>query len=283
MPGTLYVVATPIGNLEDITMRALRILREVDLICAEDTRVTRKLLSRYDIHTPLTSWHRHTRDEKTRTLGEMLSAGKNLAVVSDAGMPGISDPGAELISEAIRVGASITPIPGPSAALSALVVSGLSTARFCFEGFPPRPRSARRAFFDRLASEERTIVLYESPKRCAETLRDLLSALGDRPIAIARELTKAFEEVYRGALSEAVRQVEQNPPRGEITLVVSGVARTRPEKSSSEPADIEAALDQALRAGRSQRDAIDEVAARTGIRRRDVYRLATGRRRISPP
>jgi len=278
MPGTLYVVATPIGNLEDITLRALRILREVDLICAEDTRLTRKLLSRYDIHTPLTSWHRHTRDEKTRSLAEMLGAGGNLALVSDAGLPGISDPGAELISEALRVGATVTLAPGPSASLAALVVSGLPMARFCFEGFPPRPRSARQVFFARLASEERTIVLYESPRRCAETLRDLYAALGDRRVAVARELTKAFEEVFRGTLAEAAARYEASPPRGEITIVVAG---GRPPATDAPPnpvaADIERALDEAMRAGRSLRDAVDTVAARYALRRRDVYRIATHR------
>ncbi len=278
-PGALYVVATPIGNLEDISMRALRVLKEADLICAEDTRVTRKLLSRYDIHTPLTSWHRHTKDQKTQALADLLTQGKSLALVSDAGMPGISDPGVELIAEAIRVGAAVVPVPGPSASLAALVVSGLPTARFAFDGFPPRPRSARQRFFAEVARETRTVVLYESPRRAVDTLRDLHEAAGNRSVAVARELTKSFEEVFRGTLTEAIAHFDANPPRGEITIVVQGASDEPVEPPSRTPDDVGAAIDEALRSGVSVRDAVDQVAARTGMRRRDVYRIATDRQR----
>src|SRR5258706_13832333 len=181
MPGTLYVVGTPIGNLEDISLRALRVLKEANLIAAEDTRVTRKLLSHFDIHTPLTSFHQHSRGEKAESILARLTLGENVALVSDAGMPGISDPGSELIEMAIRESITVTPIPGPNAALAALVVSGLPTAKFCFQGFPPRTKTDRRTFFADLKDDRRTIVLYESPGRALATLNELYATLGNRP------------------------------------------------------------------------------------------------------
>src|SRR5258708_31120248 len=184
MPGTLYVVGTPIGNLEDISLRALRILKEVSLIAAEDTRVTRKLLSHYDIHTPLTSFHQHTRGEKAESIVSRLALGESIALVSAAGMPGISDPGSNLIEMPIRSSITVTPIPGANAALAALVVSGLPTAKFCFHGFPPRTKTDRRTFFADLKVERRTMILYESPGRALATVKELYSALGNRPIAI---------------------------------------------------------------------------------------------------
>lgn len=275
MPGVLYVVSTPIGNLEDITLRALRILKEVSIIAAEDTRVTRKLLSHYDIHTPLTSFHEHSRGEKADALVQRLVAGESIAVVSDAGTPLVSDPGADLVTLALERGVSVVPAPGASAALAALVVSGLSAGRFAFDGFPPRPKADRRAFFDGLREERRTIVLYEAPTRVLQTLEELYAALGDRPIAVARELTKLFEEVYRGTLAGAVANLRERRPRGEYVLVVGGAATAPPPALSAAEVDASAALDAALRAelaaGATPRDAVRTIARALGLPRRYVY------------
>ncbi len=275
MPGTLYVVGTPIGNLEDISLRALRILREVDLIAAEDTRVTRKLLSHYDIHSPLTSYHQHSRGEKVDSLINRLVSGQAVALVSDAGTPGISDPGADLIRRALDAGVSVIPIPGPNAALAALVASGLPTGRFAFEGFPPRTKTDRREFFLGLRDEQRTVILYESAQRIAGTLADLYSVIGDRPVALARELTKKFEDVYRGRLSGALDHCDVHKPRGEFTIVVGP-----PERSTeTHVTDPRAALRSALDTGASPRDAVQQVAAALNLPRRTVYRAMLELRR----
>lgn len=270
MPGTLYIVSTPIGNLEDITLRALRILRECDLIAAEDTRVTRKLLSHFDIHTPLTSYHHHTKEDKTVTILSRLDEGASVSLVSDAGTPGISDPGADLIVRAIGAGVTIVPIPGASAALSSLVASGLPTSRFCFDGFPPRTKTDRREFFRSLESERRTIILYEAPTRLLHTLQDLLEHLSDRKVAIAREVTKRFEEVFRGRLSESIAHFRANAPRGEFTLIVHG-ATERVATPEPPAEDVEASLRRALSDGLSGRDAVQLVAANLKLPRRQVY------------
>jgi 16S rRNA (cytidine1402-2'-O)-methyltransferase len=287
MPGTLYVVSTPIGNLEDITLRALRILREADLIAAEDTRVTRKLLSHYDIHTPLTSYHQHTREDKEAGLIRKLLDGKSIALVSDAGTPGISDPGADLITGAIAEGIQVTPIPGAGAAISALVVSGLSASRFAFEGFPPRTKSDRREFFASLESERRSIILYEAPGRVVETLQDLHRALGERPVAVARELTKMFEEVYRGTMSGAIGHYKETRPRGEFVIVLGGAATVPSmESAESDSESVRHALQAALDSGLSSRDAVHQVAARLKLPRRYVYSLLlemTGRQQPPTP
>lgn len=271
MPGTLYVLATPIGNLEDITLRALRLLKEVRLVAAEDTRVTRKLLSHYDIHTPLTSYHQHTRGEKAETIVARLLEGEDIALVSDAGLPGISDPGSDLVALALAQGITVTPVPGANAALSALVVSGLSTGRFAFEGFPPRGKTDRREFFLSLRDEPRTLVLYEAPGRLLETLEDLLAMLGDRSVAVARELTKLYEEVYRGTLTGAVRQFSIQKPRGEFTLVVGGAASAPASDTELAPDAVRTALQAALDAGATSRDAVQEVSVRLHLPRRFVY------------
>jgi 16S rRNA (cytidine1402-2'-O)-methyltransferase len=272
MPGTLYVVATPIGNLEDITLRALRVLKEVDLIAAEDTRITRKLLSHYDIHTPLTSCHQHTREAKTAALAERLAAGENIALVCDAGTPAISDPGADLIARAIGQGSPVVVIPGPSAVLVALVSSGLPTGRFVFEGFPPRTKSDRRSFFANLRNETRTIVLFESPSRLLHTLADIHAVLGDRPIAVARELTKQFEEVYRGTVAGALAHFQIQKPRGEFTIVLGPGEPKTPETPSPQNTPLQQALQAALESGLSHRDAVAKVTAEKGLPRRVVYR-----------
>jgi len=228
--GVIYIVSTPIGNLEDITLRALKTLRDVDLIAAEDTRRTRKLLSRFDIHTPLVSYFEHN---ELKRLDEFLShvkRGKDIALVSDAGTPGISDPGYRLIQEAIEREIPVIPIPGPSAAIAALSIAGLPTDSFAFVGFLPKKGGKRRKLLDKLGDSMWTSILYESPHRIMKTLEDLLVACGDRQIAVTRELTKAFEEVIRGTISEVIDILKGKRIKGEITLVLGGKERKRSKK-----------------------------------------------------
>ncbi|HSV74062.1 MAG TPA: 16S rRNA (cytidine(1402)-2'-O)-methyltransferase [Chthonomonadales bacterium] len=272
--GSLTVVSTPIGNLEDIGLRALRVLREADAICAEDTRVTRKLLSRYDIHTPLVSYHRHSLARRTEEVLGMLRAGKSVALVSDAGTPGISDPGADLVRLAAAEGQTVTAVPGPSAVLAALGVSGLPTGRFAFDGYPPRARSDRTAFFAGLRGEARTVVLYEAPLRVEATLRDLLEALGDREVCIGRELTKVFEDVYRGTLTGALERVRQARPRGEYTLVIAPPSACDAAAPPPPEEAVASAVRIRLQAGMSVADAAREVAAELGVPRRRAYTAA---------
>jgi len=224
-PGTLYLVGTPIGNVEDLSPRARRILGAVDLIAAEDTRHTRALLSRFDIHRPLVSYHDHNKESRTPELVSRLKEGASVAIVSDAGSPGISDPAFTLVRAAVSAEAPVVPIPGPSSALCALEVSGLPTDRFAFEGFLPRRSGRRRARIEELRGEPRTIIFFESPHRLKGAIRDLLDVLGDRPASISRELTKKFEETRRGTLASLLGWVESKPPRGEFVLVVAGRGR----------------------------------------------------------
>lgn len=267
--GTLYLVGTPIGNLEDITLRALRILREVSLIAAEDTRHTRTLLARYDIHTPTTSYFEHNKLAKLDAILAALETG-DVALVSDAGMPGISDPGYELVRAALERGFPVVPVPGPSAIVAALAASGLPTDAFVYVGFLPRKAGERRRALESLRDERRTLVLYEAPHRLLDTLADILATLGDRPVAIARELTKVHEEIWRGTVSEARAHFAEHPPRGEFTLVIGGAAE--PQTWSKE--QVRQALAQRLAEGWSARDATTDVAARSGWPKRDVYRMA---------
>jgi len=219
---TLFVVATPIGNLEDVTHRALRILSEVDLIAAEDTRRTKKLLDHYQISTPQTSYHKFNIKAKTDYLIKLIKEGQKIALVSDAGMPGISDPGYELIREAVGQGIRITPIPGPSAVITALAVSGLPTDKFIFLGFLPKKPGKRRKALKELIDFEGTIVLYESPYRLVKCLQDILATLGDRKVAAARELTKIYEEVVRGKASEVLEKFDKKAPKGEVVVLIEG-------------------------------------------------------------
>jgi 16S rRNA (cytidine1402-2'-O)-methyltransferase len=224
--GTLYVVATPIGNLEDITLRALRILKEVPLVAAEDTRVTRILFRAHDIHTPLASFHEFTSSTRRGRLVERLEDG-DVALVTDAGTPAVSDPGFPLIRDALEAGHEVVPIPGASSVLAALVASGLPTHAFCFSGFLPRTSAARRKLFAQYADSDTTLVVFESPHRVVAALKDLVASLGpERPIAVGRELTKHFEEVFRGTASGALAHFEHKAPRGEFTFVIGG--RTAP-------------------------------------------------------
>lgn len=274
--GTLYLVGTPIGNLEDITLRALRVLREVSLIAAEDTRHTRTLLARYDIHTPTTSYFEHNKLAKLDVILTALETG-DVALVSDAGMPGISDPGYELVRAALERGFSVVPVPGPSAIITALAASGLPTDAFVYIGFLPRKAGERRRALQSLRGERRTLVLYEAPHRLLDTLGDILDTLGDRPVAIARELTKVHEEIWRGTVAEARAHFAERVPRGEFTLVIGGTAE--PQAWAEE--QVRAALGQRLAEGWSARDAAADVAVRSGWRKRDVHRLAAGLARES--
>jgi 16S rRNA (cytidine1402-2'-O)-methyltransferase len=221
-PGCLYIVSTPIGNLEDITLRALRILKEVSVVAAEDTRHTQKLFNHFQIHTPLTSYHDHNKEEKTEILLQRLKEGHSLALVADAGTPGISDPGYYLINCCIQAGIPVSPIPGPAAFLAALSVSGLPTDAFLFEGFLPKKQTGRLKHLLALKEEPRTIILYESPHRLIRCLHDLYEAWGDRRAVVARELTKMYEEIVRGRLSQIIPKMEGRSIRGEITLVIEG-------------------------------------------------------------
>jgi 16S rRNA (cytidine1402-2'-O)-methyltransferase len=271
MAGTLYIVATPIGNLADISLRALSTLREVDCIAAEDTRTTHNLLQHYGIDTPATPYHQHSLARKAEKLLQSLQSGEDIAIVSDAGTPGISDPGHELITMAIANDIPVVAIPGANAIITALVVSGLPTRRFTFEGFPPRRSSERRTYFKDMVSEMRTMVFYESPHRILATLKDMKTAWGDRPVAVVREATKKFEEIHRGTITSAIDRFTEVSPRGEFTLVVGGLA------SAEEPAElstdvIDDALCELLADGISERDAVRQVSETYSIPRREIYR-----------
>lgn len=267
--GTLYVVATPIGNLEDITLRALRVLRSVRLIAAEDTRTTRKLLAHYDIKTPVTSYFEHNKLTKIDYLLDVLREG-DVAVVSEAGTPGISDPGFELIRAVIAAGYRAVPVPGPSAVIAALAVSGLPTDTFTYIGFLPRKRADRLRRIKEIAGEPRTIVVFEAPHRLIASLEDIAEVLGDRRIAIARELTKVHEEVIRGTVREAIRHFVMHPPRGEFCLVIEGA---RLERAAIDTEKVKMELATLVREGVSAKEAIARVAARLALPRREVYRL----------
>ncbi len=278
--GVLFVVATPIGNLEDMTLRAVRVLREADLIAAEDTRHTAKLLNHFGIRTPTTSFHEHNEAARTAPLVSRLVGGARIALVSDAGTPGVSDPGFRLVRAALDAHVRVEAIPGPNAALAALVCSGLPSEAFVVLGFPPSRAGAREAWFECLRPEPRTIIFYEAPHRVSACLAAALRVLGDRPVAVARELTKLHEEVLRGRLSEVVAAL--GPPRGEYTIVVGGAAGELPVGSSGQPTDsqILAAFQQETADGRPRRAAMTATARRFGIRSREAY-LAVERARSS--
>lgn len=260
------MVGTPIGNLGDVTLRALDTLRQVSLIAAEDTRTTRKLLSHYDIHTPLISYYEHNRLQRLDQILGALAEG-DVALVSESGTPSISDPGYHLVRAAIEAGFRVTPVPGPSAAIAALAASGLPTDSFTFAGFPPRQRNRRRERLERLAWLEHTLVLYEAPHRLEESLADLLDLLGDRRVCVARELTKVHEEFWRGTLEEATERF-RGQQRGEFTIVIEG----RSEETWSREAVVKALI--SLREqGLGPAEAAREVAAKAGWPRGEVYRL----------
>ena len=273
--GILYLCGTPIGNLEDITLRALRVLREADYIAAEDTRHTLKLLNHYEISKPLISYHEHNRRERGPEIIQMVEQGQKVALVSDAGMPGISDPGADLAVLALKAGIPITIVPGPSAALSALVLSGLPTERFVFEGFLPRERKERLERIRLLRQEERTIILYEAPHRLISLLNELLEGLGNRRISIVRELTKVYEEVLPMTLEEAVGYYKERTPKGEFVIIMEGVQKDSGQKDFGR-ISIEDHLKEYLRAGMSKKEAVKQVAKDRNIPKSEVYPFSVG-------
>lgn len=243
--GTLYLVATPIGNVEDLSPRAKKILGAVDLIAAEDTRHTRRLLDRFGLNRPLVSYHDHNKDARTPDLVSRLREGRSVAIVSDAGSPGISDPAFTLVRAAVQAEVPVVPIPGPSSALCALEVSGLPTDRFAFEGFLPRRSGRRRARIEQLRADPRTLIFFESPHRLQAALAELLEVLGDRQASVSRELTKKFEETRRGTLRSLSEWFEAEPPRGEFVLVVAGAPRAAGDAADEDAADEGDAADEA--------------------------------------
>ncbi len=261
----LYVVATPIGNLEDISLRALRTLREVNLIAAEDTRKTKRLLNAYDIKTPVTSYYEHNKLTKLDYILGCLAEG-DVALVSEAGMPGISDPGYELIMTASQRGLPVVPIPGPSVVITALAISGLATDRFNYLGFLPRRANERRRFLESVADEKGTLIVLEAPHRLLAALNDILLVFGDRRIAICRELTKIHEEVFRGRISQAIEHFAE--PRGEFTLVIEGKTETHKPQLTE---DIKKRLHQMRLSGLTAKEAIAGLAGETGLSRKELY------------
>lgn len=274
MAGTLYLCATPIGNLEDMTFRAVRTLKEADLIAAEDTRNSVKLLNHFEIQTPMTSYHEYNKYDKGKKLVEQLLAGKDIALITDAGTPGISDPGEELVQMCHEAGITVTAVPGAAACVTALTISGLPTRRFAFEAFLPTEKKEREAVLETLEKEQRTIVLYEAPHRLVKTLNILLERLGERRVSVCRELTKRHETVYRANLSEASAYYENNPPKGECVVVIAGKSRQeieREEKEKWADMSIEEHMEYYLRQGFDKKEAMKRTAKDRGVPKREIY------------
>lgn len=269
MFGKLYVVATPIGNLDDITLRALETLRNADLVAAEDTRHTGLLLNHFEIKVPLTSYYEHKKHEKGQYILQKLKSGQNVALVSDAGMPAISDPGEDLVRLCIENGIEVTVIPGATAFTTALVMSGLPTDSFCFEGFLEAKKTCRLLRLEELKNDKRTIVFYEAPHKLKRTLGDMLEVLGDRKISVCRELTKKYEEVIRGSLSELIDYFNIKEPRGEFVLVVEGSRALGVEQTFEQSASEH--IDNLVSEGMDKKDAIQHVARLRGLPKREVY------------
>lgn len=276
MPGKLYLCATPIGNLEDITLRVIRTLKEVDLIAAEDTRHSIKLLNHLEIKTPMTSYHEFNKIEKAKYLVEQMQAGLNIALITDAGTPGISDPGEELVRQAYEAGIEVTSLPGACAAITALTLSGLPTRRFCFEAFLPTDKKERQQVLEELKEETRTLILYEAPHRLQKTLKELFEVLGDRSISVVKELTKMHETVWQTTLGEAVESFETKEPRGEYVLVIKGrsfeeIAAKNEKKWDALPLEEHMKLYQDQ--GYEKKEAMKAVAKDRGISKRDIYQM----------
>ena len=274
MAGTLYLCATPIGNLEDMTFRAVRVLREADLIAAEDTRNSLKLLNHFDIQTPMTSYHEYNKYDKGRKLVEKLLEGKDVALITDAGTPGISDPGEELVSMCHEAGITVTAVPGAAACITALTISGLPTRRFAFEAFLPSDKKEREAVLDALEKEQRTIVLYEAPHRLVKTLKLLTERLGERRVSVCRELTKRHETVYRSTLPAAAAHYEETPPKGECVIVVQGLTRREAEEEERQrwmDMSIEEHMEYYLSQGLDKKEAMKRTAKDRGVQKREIY------------
>lgn len=275
MSGTLYLCATPIGNLEDMTFRAVRILQEVDLIAAEDTRNSVKLLNHFDIHTPMTSYHEYNKYDKGRRLVEKLLEGSSIALITDAGTPGISDPGEELVKMCHDAGICVTAVPGPAACITALTISGLPTRRFVFEAFLPSDKKERENVLRTLEREQRTIVVYEAPHRLIKTLKLLAERLGgERRVSVCRELTKRHETVFRASLAEAVSYYDVNEPKGECVLVIEGMSREaaeQEEKGKWADMSIEDHMEYYLSQGLDRKEAMKRTAKDRGVPKREIY------------
>ncbi|MCI9136927.1 MAG: 16S rRNA (cytidine(1402)-2'-O)-methyltransferase [Lachnospiraceae bacterium] len=274
MQGTLYLCATPIGNLEDITLRVLRTLKEVDLIAAEDTRNSIKLLNHFDIKTPMTSYHEYNKIEKAYQLAEKIKSGQNIALITDAGTPGISDPGEDLVRICLESGITVTSLPGAAACITALTMSGLSTRRFAFEAFLPKEKKERAFILDTLKQESRTIILYEAPHHLVSTLKELLEALGDRTITLCRELTKKYETVLSTTISGAVSHYSSQEPRGEFVLVIQGKSPQELRKEQQqhwETISIEEHMKHYEEQNIPRKEAMKLVAKDRGISKREVY------------
>ncbi|TVQ48550.1 MAG: 16S rRNA (cytidine(1402)-2'-O)-methyltransferase [Gloeocapsa sp. DLM2.Bin57] len=273
---TLYLVGTPIGNLEDMTYRAVRILQRVDLIAAEDTRHTAKLLQHFQINTPQISYHHHNRNSRISELINLLQQGKSIAIVTDAGMPTISDPGLEILQEAIATGIEVIPIPGVTAVITALAVAGLDSSRFVFEGFLPTKAKLRKARLHQLERETRTIILYEAPHRLLTTLEDLAQLGSDRPLVLARELTKLHEDLWRGTIAQARELYQHRQPQGEYTLVVGGYQGVEIEYLDEN--QLKQELERLTAQGMSLTQACKEIAPFTNLSRREIYQLTIAKK-----
>lgn len=282
MAGTLYLCATPIGNLEDMTFRVIRILKEVDLIAAEDTRNSIKLLNHFEIRTPMTSYHEYNKIEKGRKLVEKLQEGKDVALITDAGTPGISDPGEELVRMCKEAGIAVTSLPGACACITALTLSGMSTRRFAFEAFLPQDKKERRRILDEVCTETRTMIFYEAPHRLVRTLRELKNTLGShRRITVCRELTKKYETVYSDSLGGAVRYYEEVPPKGECVLVLEGKSQEEVEEEQKKgwmPLSVEEHLQIYLNQGMDKKEAMKRTAKDRGVSKRDIYQEMIGKK-----
>ena len=274
MAGQLYLCATPIGNLEDMTFRAVRILKEVDLIAAEDTRNSIKLLNHFEIKTKMTSYHEFNKVEKARYLVDKMLEGLNVAVITDAGTPGISDPGEELVRQCYEAGITVTSVPGACAAVNALIISGRPTRRFAFEAFLPADKKERKEILETLEQETRTMILYEAPHRLLKTLNELHEVLGNRKISLCKELTKRYENVFNTTIEDAVSYYEENEPRGEFVLVIEGKTFAEIKKESQEEylsITVLEHIEKYLSQGMDKKQAMKQVAKDRGISRRDVY------------
>lgn len=281
MTGTLYLCATPIGNLEDMTFRVIRTLKEVDLIAAEDTRNSIKLLNHFEIQTPMTSYHEYNKYEKGRKLVEKLLEGQDIALITDAGTPGISDPGEELVKMCYESGISVTSLPGAAACITALTISGLSTRRFAFEAFLPSDKKEREQILKEMETETRTMIVYEAPHRLVKTLKLFLERLGNRKITVCRELTKRHETALAVTLEEAVAHYEANPPKGECVLVIEGKSREEvreEERKQWEEMTIEDHMEVYTKQGMDKKSAMKAVAKDRGVSKRDIYQYLESRK-----
>lgn len=274
MAGKLYLCATPIGNLEDITYRVVRTLNEVDLIGAEDTRNSIKLLNHFDIKTPMTSYHEFNKYDKAKQLVEMMKEGKNIAIITDAGTPGISDPGEEVVRQCFEAGIQVTSLPGPAACITALTMSGQKTRRFCFEAFLPKDKKEKVAVLEELKNETRTIIIYEAPHRLARTLKELRETLGNRQLTLCRELTKKYEEADKTTIDQAIEKYNEKEPRGEYVLVIEGKSQEEIQEKNKqkwESMTIEEHMEYYISQGNDKKSAMKLVAKDRGVSKRDIY------------